>query len=260
MSTHATTDRSSTAPVLTTHDLGLTIGGARIVEDVTLEVREGEFLAVIGPNGAGKTSLFNLLTGIYHPTTGSVVLGGEDVTGQPPHVRAQRGLKRSFQVTSIFTALTVHENARLAAQAELGGALNPFARVSRTDEASRRADHALELAGLSDLADTVAASLSHGNKRKLDLALVLAQEPKVLLLDEPTAGMSVEDLPELIRVVRDIQSHGTTVVMVEHRMDVVIDLADRIAVMHHGSLLACDEPEAVMANETVQSAYLGESL
>jgi branched-chain amino acid transport system ATP-binding protein len=246
--------------ILATDDLGLTIGGARIVEGVSLAVHDGEFLAVIGPNGAGKTSLFNLLTGLYHPTTGRVLLGGDDVTRQRPHVRARRGLKRSFQVTSIFTALSVRENARLAAQAELGGSLNLWTRVTARDEAVRRADRALELTGLARLADTTAASLSHGNKRKLDLALVLAQDPRVLLLDEPTAGMSMEDLPDLVRVVRDIQSHGTTVVMVEHRMDVVIDLADRIAVMHHGALLACDTPDAVMANETVQSAYLGESL
>jgi branched-chain amino acid transport system ATP-binding protein len=246
--------------ILATDELGLTIGGARIVEGVSLEVRDGEFLAVIGPNGAGKTSLFNLLTGIYHPTNGRVLLDGDDLTGQPPHVRARRGLKRSFQVTSIFPALTVLENARLAAQAELGGSLDLWRRVTRRDEATQRARHALELTGLDALADTDAASLSHGNKRKLDLALVLAQEPRVLLLDEPTAGMSMEDLPGLVRVVRDIQAAGTTVVMVEHRMDVVIDLADRIAVMHHGTLLACDVPDAVMANETVQSAYLGESL
>jgi branched-chain amino acid transport system ATP-binding protein len=252
--------REPAPPILATRGLGLTIGGARIVEDVTLEVRDGEFLAVIGPNGAGKTSLFNLLTGIYRPTAGRVLLAGDDVTDQPPHVRARRGLKRSFQVTSIFTALTVRENARLAAQAELGGSFDVWHRVTGRDEATRRADHALELTGLSHLADELAASLSHGNKRKLDLALVLAQEPRVLLLDEPTAGMSMEDLPGLVTLVRDIQSRGTTVVMVEHRMDVVIDLADRIAVMHHGSLLACDAPDAVMANETVQTAYLGESL
>jgi branched-chain amino acid transport system ATP-binding protein len=246
--------------ILATDDLGLMIGGARIVEGISLQVRDGEFLAVIGPNGAGKTSLFNLLTGIYHPTTGKVLLDGDDITRQPPHVRARRGLKRSFQVTSIFSALTVRENARLAAQAELGGSLNLWTRVTRRDEATTRAERALELTGLGHLADITAASLSHGNKRKLDLALVLAQEPRVLLLDEPTAGMSMEDLPDLIRVVRDIQLRGTTVIMVEHRMDVVIDLADRIAVMHHGALLACDAPDAVMANETVQSAYLGESL
>ncbi len=254
------TGPSRAGAILTTHELRLQIGGARIVEDVSLEVHEGEFLAVIGPNGAGKTSLFNLLTGIYRPTAGRVVLDGRDITEETTHRRARRGLKRSFQVTSIFPALTVRENARLAAQAELGGALNMFARVTGNDAATRRAEHALELTGLRDLADTSATSLSHGNKRKLDLALVLAQDPRVLLLDEPTAGMSMEDLPDLIRVVRDIQRQGTTVIMVEHRMDVVIDLADRIAVMHHGALLACDEPGAVMANETVQSAYLGESL
>ena len=246
--------------VLATDGLSWSVGGARILQDVSLQVRDGEFLAVIGPNGAGKTSLFNQLTGIHRPTAGRVLLDGDDVTGLPPHRRAQRGLKRSFQVTSVFTALSCHENARIAAQAQLGGSLDVLRRVTRRDEASRRADEALALTGLSDMADELAANLSHGNKRKLDLSLVLAQRPRVLLLDEPTAGMSMEDLPALVTIVRDIQAQGTTVVMVEHRMDVVIDLADRIAVMHHGQLLAVDTPEAVMADATVQSAYLGESL
>jgi len=249
-----------TGVVLATEGLSWSVGGARILQDVSLQINDGEFLAVIGPNGAGKTSLFNQFTGIHRPTAGRVLLDGDDVTGLPPHRRAQRGLKRSFQVTSVFTALSCHENARIAAQAQLGGSLDVLRRVTRRDEASRRADEALALTGLDGMADELAANLSHGNKRKLDLALVLAQRPRVLLLDEPTAGMSMEDLPALVTIVRDIQAQGTTVVMVEHRMDVVIDLADRIAVMHHGSLLAVDTPEAVMADATVQSAYLGESL
>lgn len=246
--------------ILATDDLDLTIGGARIVEDVSLEVRDGEFLAVIGPNGAGKTSLFHLLTGIYRPTAGRIRFLDQDITDIPTYERARAGLVRSFQVTSIFPALTVLENVRLAAQAALGGNMKLWRRITERDDAVVRARESLRRAGLSGEEDTAAASLSYGNKRKLELAITLAGDPRVLLLDEPTAGMSVEDVPDLIRVVQDIQATGTTVVMVEHRMDVVVDLADRIAVMHHGSLLACDTPEAVMANETVQSAYLGESL
>ena len=246
--------------ILSTHDLSLTIGGARIVEDVDLEIREGEFLAVIGPNGAGKTSLFHLLTGIYEPTRGRIELDGEDITHAPPYQRSRAGLGRSFQVTSIFPALSVLENVRLAAQSHLGDNYAIWKRIGRGDAAVERARTALRSAGLVELEDTLAGSLSHGNKRKLELAIVLASDPRVLLLDEPTAGMSVEDVPELIEVVHEILSEGRTVVMVEHRMDVVVDLADRIAVMHHGELLACDTPQAIMNNETVQSAYLGEAL
>ncbi|MGH3440460.1 MAG: ABC transporter ATP-binding protein [Nitriliruptorales bacterium] len=246
--------------VLRTDGLSLSIGGARIVEDVSLSVRDGEFLAVIGPNGAGKTSLFNLLSGLCQPTAGRIELAGEDVTGTPPSVRARRGLARSFQVTSIFPTLTVLENVRLAAQSRLGGSMHLWRRTGPGDEAVGRAQGALSLVGLEGQEGVLAASLSHGNKRKLELAIVLVLEPRVLLLDEPTAGMSVEDVPEIMGVVHEIQAAGTTVVMVEHRMDVVVDLAERIAVMHHGALLACDTPEAVMGNETVQTAYLGESL
>ena len=246
--------------VLRTEGLGLTIGGNRIVDGLDLEVRDGEFLAVIGPNGAGKTSMFNLLTGTYHPTEGRILLDEHDVTRDPPHRRARRGLGRSFQVTSVFPSLTVLENVRLAAQAHLGGSRHFWRAVRPGDDATAAARRVLARVGLSDREQTVASSLSHGDRRTLELAIVLATEPRVLLLDEPTAGMSAEDIPRLIELVREVQASGTTVVMVEHRMDVVVEVADRIAVMHHGSLLACDTPDAVMADPTVQSAYLGEPL
>ena len=246
--------------VLRTHGLGLTIGGNRIVEDLDLEVVDGEFLAVIGPNGAGKTSTFNLLTGIHRATTGRIDLDGHDITDASPDLRARRGLGRSFQVTSVFPSLTVLENVRLAAQAHLGGSLRFWQAVRRDDEATRAAVVALDRVGLGDRHGTVASSLSHGDKRTLKLSIVLATEPRVLMLDEPTVGMSAEDIPGLVTLVREVQAAGTTVVMVEHRMDVVVEVADRIAVMHHGSLLACDTPDAVMADPTVQSAYLGDPL
>jgi branched-chain amino acid transport system ATP-binding protein len=246
--------------VLRTQGLGLTIGGNRIVDDLDLEVRDGEFLAVIGPNGAGKTSTFNLLTGLYAPTSGRIELSGHDITHDRPHVRARRGMGRSFQVTSVFPSLTVLENVRLAAQAHLGGSLRFWHAVRGHDAATERAARALARVGLQERHDAVASSLSHGDKRTLELAIVLATEPRVLLLDEPTAGMSAEDIPGLVALVREVQADGTTVVMVEHRMDVVVEVADRIAVMHHGALLACDTPAAVMADATVQSAYLGDPL
>ena len=246
--------------VLRTEGLGLTIGGNRIVDDLDLEVLDGEFLAVIGPNGAGKTSTFNLLTGTYTPTDGRITLADHDITHDTPDRRARRGLGRSFQVTSVFPSLTVLENVRLAAQAELGGSNHFWRPVRADDRATDRARAALSRVGLHDREGTIASSLSHGDKRTLELAIVLATEPRVLLLDEPTAGMSAEDIPRLVELVREVQAGGTTVVMVEHRMDVVVEVADRIAVMHHGALLACDTPDAVMADATVQSAYLGGSL
>ena len=249
------------APILATHDLGLDIGGARIVADVSLEVAEGELVGIIGPNGAGKTTLFNLLSGTIRPTTGTVELDGEDVTHQPPHRRTQAGLGRTFQVSSVFPLLPVGENVRLAAEARIGGSLSIVRRAARFAPALDRASTALERVGLADRALWPAGMLSHGDKRKLEIAMLLAADPRVILLDEPMAGVSVEDVDGLVDVIRSVHAdEGRTVLLVEHRMEVVIGLAERIAVMHHGALLAFDTPDRVMADETVQTAYLGEPL
>ena len=252
---------STQAPILATRDLGLDIGGARIVADVSLEVRAGELVGIIGPNGAGKTTLFNLLSGTIRPTTGSVELDGKDVTRDPPHRRTQAGLGRSFQVSSVFPLLSVGENVRLAAEAKLGGTLNIARQAARYRPALDRAGDALGKVGLAPRAAWPAGMLSHGEKRKLELAMLLAGDPRVILLDEPMAGVSVEDVEGLVEVIRSVHAdEGRTVLMVEHRMEVVVGLAERIAVMHHGSLLAFDTPDRVMADETVQTAYLGEPL
>jgi len=252
---------STQAPILATRDLGLDIGGARIVADVSLEVRAGELVGIIGPNGAGKTTLFNLLSGTGRPTTGSVELDGKDVTRDPPHRRTQAGLGRSFQVSSVFPLLSVGENVRLAAEAKLGGTLNVVRRAARYRPALERAGDALGKVGLASRTAWPAGMLSHGDKRKLELAMLLAGDPRVILLDEPMAGVSVEDVEGLVEVIRSVHAdEGRTVLMVEHRMEVVVGLAERIAVMHHGSLLAFDTPDRVMADETVQTAYLGEPL
>jgi branched-chain amino acid transport system ATP-binding protein len=252
---------STQAPILATRDLGLDIGGARIVADVSLEVRAGELVGIIGPNGAGKTTLFNLLSGTVRPTTGSVELDGKDVTRDPPHRRTQAGLGRSFQVSSVFPLLSVGENVRLAAEAKLGGTLNVVRRAARYRPALERAGDALGKVGLASRTAWPAGMLSHGDKRKLELAMLLAGDPRVILLDEPMAGVSVEDVEGLVEVIRSVHAdEGRTVLMVEHRMEVVVGLAERIAVMHHGSLLAFDTPDRVMADETVQTAYLGEPL
>ena len=173
------------------------------------------------------------------------------------HRRAAAGLGRTFQTSSLFPALDVLENVRLAAQAHEGRAASVFRIPRRTDAATRRAMAALEEVGMAHRADATASGLSHGEKRKVEIAMLIAMEPRVILLDEPMAGVGSADVPALTEVIRRLHRGGRTVLMVEHHMDVVLGLADRVAVMHHGELLAADSPEAVMANPTVQSAYLG---
>ena len=247
------------APILVTRNLGLDIGGAHIVADVSLEVRAGELVGIIGPNGAGKTTLFNLLSGLTRPTAGSVELKGNDITGEAPFRRTRAGIGRTFQVSSVFAQLSVLENVRLAADAELGDTMKIWRRA--VSVGTERAEQALDRVGLAARGSWPAGLLSQGDKRKLEIAMLLAGKPDVILLDEPMAGVSVEDVDDLVALIRAIhEEEGKTVLMVEHRMEVVVGLAQRIAVMHHGALLAFDEPDKVMANETVQTAYLGEPL
>jgi branched-chain amino acid transport system ATP-binding protein len=247
--------------VMSTAGLGLRIGAATIVDDVTLDVTEGEFLVIIGPNGAGKTTLFNLLSGVTRPTSGRIAFRDTDITGAPPWVRARLGIGRTFQTSTIFMELTTLENVRLAAQAHAGGSNRLWVLADTQREPLERAHAALASVGLEQRAGVKAASLSHGEKRKLDLAILLCGDPQVVLLDEPTAGIAVEDVPEMMSLIRGIhRDQSKTVLMVEHRMDLVMGLADRMAVMHHGALLAVDTPERIIANEVVQSAYLGDPL
>jgi len=251
----------TTAPILETHGLGLDIGGATIVADVGVEVLPGEFLGIIGPNGAGKTSLFNLLSGLLRPTSGRIVLGGRDVTKAPPSARARAGLGRTFQLSSVFPRLSAFENVRLAAEASLGGTMRIWRRASRVREAVEKAHWSIERVGLGAREVVPAAVLAGGEKRKLEVAMLLASDPSVILLDEPMAGVSAEDVSELVEVIASVhRDEAKTVLMVEHHIEVVTGLAQRIAVMHHGRLLACDTPENVMRDETVRAAYVGEAL
>ncbi|WP_411267355.1 ABC transporter ATP-binding protein [Actinoplanes sp. KI2] len=234
-------------------------GAVPIISDVTLRVAAGEFVALIGPNGAGKTSLFNVVSGLYGPSAGRVLVGGVDVTGLAPHKRARLGLGRTFQTSAVFASLSVRENVALAVQAAGGGSMRPWRR--RTDRrVATAARDVLDRVSLGPRADARAGDLAHGEKRKLEIALLLAAAPRMLLLDEPMAGVSAEDVPALAEVIRGLTADGRGVLMVEHHMDVVLDLADRVAVLHHGTLLGCDTPAAVMADATVQLAYLGEEL
>ncbi|WP_343240790.1 MULTISPECIES: ABC transporter ATP-binding protein [unclassified Streptomyces] len=246
------------APVLRLQDVGWTVGGATIVQDVSFDVREGEFLAFIGPNGAGKTSLFNLISGLVPATEGTIELDGADITAESVPARARRGLGRTFQTSSLWPAMTVADHIRLAAQAATGGSYRIWQRAARY---GRQVDEVLERTGLAERAESPAASLSHGGKRQLELAVLLVGEPRLMLLDEPMAGVSAEEVPALTDLIRSLhRDEGRTVLMVEHHMEVLLGLADRLAVLHHGTLLALDTPQAVMADATVQQAYLGEAL
>lgn len=248
-------------PALKINDIGLSIGGAKILQNVSLDVAPGEMIGVIGPNGAGKTTLFNVISGIMKPTAGTLELAGEDISKFSVSKRASRGLGRTFQTSSLFPALSVLENVRLAAQAKLGGSLSVFTLPSANDEAIELAVAALEEVRLEARYDSLAGSLSHGDKRKLEIAMILVTKPSVILLDEPMAGVGSGDVAGLMAIMRNLhRDHGNTVLLVEHHMDVVLGLVDRVAVMHHGTLLAVDTPENIVKNPTVQSAYLGESL
>ena len=239
-------------------DLSFTVGGVRILDTVSLDVEAGEFVGVIGPNGAGKTTLFNVLSGLLTATGGEARLDGREITGLPVFARARAGLGRTFQTSSVFPGLSALENVRLAAEADAGGSLRLWGGVGRTVGFAREC---LDRVGLGARSGRLAGSLSHGDKRKLEIAIVLATSPQLLMLDEPMAGLGMEDVPEISDLVRGLhRDHGITVLMVEHHIEVVLGLADRIAVMHHGRLLSCDTPAAVMADPLVQSAYLGDEL
>jgi branched-chain amino acid transport system ATP-binding protein len=248
-------------PAIAARGVDLVIDGHRILCDITLDVPAGEFLAIIGPNGAGKTSLINVLSGAFTPTSGAVDLNGVQITGWAPHQRARAGMGRTFQTSNLLMGRSVLENVRLAANAQTASLRSGFGRVSVRDAATRRALHHLDLVGLADRAHDLAGSLSHGDRRKLELAMVLAMGSSVILLDEPMAGVNSDDVEALVELIRSVHElENTTILMVEHHMQVVMDLAQRIAVMHHGALLAIGPPDEIIANETVQSAYVGEPL
>nr|WP_109473774.1 ABC transporter ATP-binding protein [Ornithinimicrobium cavernae] len=242
-------------------DLSLKIGGAQILENISFTVPTGQIVGVIGPNGAGKTTLFNLVSGVLRPTAGTVLLDGRDVTGRSVTQRAVAGLGRTFQTSSVFPALSVEENVRLAAQVAEGRAISLLTFPRRGDRASDRARHLLREVGLGDRMGFRAGDLPHGDKRKLEIAMLLATDPSVVLLDEPMAGVASGDVAGLTEVIRSLHTdHGCTVLMVEHHMEVLLGLVERVAVLHFGHLLALDSPDAVMADPTVQSAYLGETV
>ena len=244
-------------PILSTRDITINFGGQRAVDHVTLDIMPKTFTSIIGPNGAGKTTFFNLISGLLKPNEGKIIFKGQDITEISPEARVKQGMGRCFQITNVFPHLTALENVRLAVQAK-AGANSIFKHYLKYQDLQDKAMQMLEKVNLSDKAGSLALNLAHGDKRKLEIAIVLALEPEVLLLDEPTAGMSLEEVPIILNLLAKIKEEGNhTIMLVEHKMDMVLSLSDEIAVLFNGGLLEKGNPSDIMKNEQVQRAYLG---
>jgi branched-chain amino acid transport system ATP-binding protein len=245
--------------LLTARNVSRQFGGVRAVDDVSLSVDRGEIHAVIGTNGAGKSTLINVLCGELEPSSGHVELAGHDVTRWSQPRRARAGLGRSYQRTTIFPNFTVHENCRLSAQARLQDPWD-WLKPATSCAASNQAAHAaLARVGLAQLGDAIASTLSHGAKRQLEIAMCLATSPQILLLDEPLAGMGAEESERMLSLLNELKS-SHAILLVEHDMDAVFRISDRITVMVNGRVLASDTPQRIRANADVQQAYLGEEV
>ena len=245
-------------PVLETRGLTIRFGGHVAVDAVSCGFQPGTLTAIVGPNGAGKTTYFNLISGQLPASAGQVLLRGEDVTGDAAPVRTRKGMGRAFQLTNLFPNLTVLENVRLAVQARAGMGLNLASMWSSHRELIERAEECLARVALAERRGAIASALPHGDQRKLEVAILLALEPEIFMFDEPTAGMSVDEVPVILDLIHEIKGQkDKTILLVEHKMDVVRSLADRIIVLHQGQLVADGEPAAVIASPVVQEAYLG---
>ena len=243
--------------ILRTEKISIQFGALKAVNEVSISIVKDKFTTILGPNGAGKTTFFNLLSGLYKPTGGKVFFKNQDITKFSPQERIHAGLGRSFQLTNVFPNLTVHENVRLAVQSAAQVGYKLFRSYESYGEVSDRTDQLLEQVLLHDKYYLKASDLTHGEQRKLELAMVLALKPEVMLLDEPTAGMSVEEVPVMIDLLQQIKSTGTTIVLIEHKMNMVKALSDTLIIMVNGELLCEGDPESVSQNPEVMEAYLG---
>jgi branched-chain amino acid transport system ATP-binding protein len=249
---------ASEHPVLETHALTIRFGGHIAVNAVSCAFQPGTLTAIVGPNGAGKTTYFNLISGQLKASSGRVALYGQDISHLPAPARTKRGIGRAFQLTNLFPRLSVLENVRLAVQARAGVGRDLWSMWGRHVELIEKAEHCLHRVALADKRSAAASALPHGDQRKLEVAILLALEPDVFMFDEPTAGMSVDEVPVILELIEHIKAQGDkTVLLVEHKMDVVRSLADRIVVLHQGALVADGEPAEVIASPIVQEAYLG---
>jgi branched-chain amino acid transport system ATP-binding protein len=244
--------------IVETKDLTIRFGGHVAVDHVNVQIFPFTFKSIIGPNGAGKTTFFNMISGQYRPTEGRVFFKGEDITPLSPALRTQLGIGRSFQLTNVFLSLTVLENVRLAIQSQKNIGFNFWKNYLHFSELEDRAYEILNMVLLDTKWSVPASSLTHGEQRKLEIAILLALEPEVLLLDEPTAGMALEEVPSILDLLKQIKNRkDKTILLVEHKMDVLMALSDSIAVLHEGKLIADDTPEAISKNKEVQEAYFG---
>jgi branched-chain amino acid transport system ATP-binding protein len=244
--------------IIETSDLTISFGGHTAVDGVSLKVPRNHFKSIIGPNGAGKTTFFNLLSGQLRPTKGKIQFHGKDITNMSPTGRTRLGIGRSFQITNVFPNLTVLENVRLAVQSQGKVRYNMFNHYKKFKQFDEEATKWLQLVLLSDKSEYIASTLAHGEKRKLEIAMLLALNTEVLLLDEPTAGMSLEEVPAILEVIKKIKEEGNrTIILIEHKMDMIMELSDSVMVLFNGRLLADGTPQEIIENETVQSAYLG---
>lgn len=249
-----------TQPSLITEDLTIRFGGHVAVNKVSCEFRPGELTVIVGPNGAGKTTFFNLISGQLRASEGRVLKDGIELTKLSPSARAQRGIGRAFQLTNLFPQLSVLENIRLAVQARAGDGWRLFQAVGKFSELTAKAEGYLEATKLTGAAHLPASALPHGDQRKLEVALLMAMEPDIYMFDEPTAGMSLDHAPDVLDLIAAIKNDpGKTVLLVEHKMEVVRALADRIIVLHNGELLADGAPDEVMNSQIVRDVYLGKS-
>jgi branched-chain amino acid transport system ATP-binding protein len=244
--------------LLDVRDVSRHFGSLVAVDHVSFKVEPGELRAVIGPNGAGKTTFFNLISGLFPPSSGSILLDGQDITTVPAHRRVGLGISRTFQITEIFPELTVRDNLLIPVESAAGLRLRPW--ISRADrvKVADRVQELLESGGLADKAERLAGELSHGDQRATEIMMSLALQPRLLLLDEPTAGMGDQETRDVVRVIRNLhKKEGLSIVLIEHDMRVIFHLADRIMVLAEGAVLADGTPAEIAADERVQAAYLG---
>ena len=246
--------------LLRVEDVSRHFGSLIAVNGVSLVVEPGELRAVIGPNGAGKTTFFNLISGFFPPTSGRIVFDEHDITKLPPHKRVNLGMARTFQITEIFPELTVRENLRIPVEVAAGLRLRPWISRDANEEARARVSELMEMGGLTEHADRLVGELSHGDQRATEIMMSLALKPRLLLLEEPTAGMGDQETYNITRLIRRLhKDQKLTIVLIEHDMRVVFHLADRIMVLAEGAMLAEGTPEEIAASERVQAAYLGKA-